>query len=295
MSENSLLFTCASWEDRFRIGIERDLRAVAPRKVVVFYYDLFAPWSADNRALAVKSCSDRGIAVEEVELKVDSPPENWAGLQRVLAANIGSGGNSIAHVDISTMPRELIWSLFWSLEAAGASVRYTYHRPEEYHPEWLSRDPGKPRFVYKMSGLTKLGQRTALVVLTGFDVQRTAQLIRFFEPAISLVGLQSGDLNPGNAKRMQEQREQFSRDPTVSLFEIDSFATDHGKEAALEHIESLLGKYNVVVSSLGPKLGSVALYQIHRLHSEIGITYTPSREFNREYSRGCGSSFTGQL
>jgi len=46
---------------------------------------------------------------------------------------------------------------------------------------WLSRDPGKPRFVFKMSGLTKLGQPTALVILTGFDVQRTEQLIRFFE------------------------------------------------------------------------------------------------------------------
>ena len=49
------------------------------------------------------------------------------------------------------------------------------------------------------------------------------------------------------------------------------------------------------MSSLGPKLSAVALYQIHKLHPSTALAYAPSQEYNREYSTGLGETFYGQV
>ena len=48
-----------------------------------------------------------------------------------------------------------------------------------------------------------------------------------------------------------------------------------------------------VMSSLGPKLTSVALYQIHRQYPQIALVYAPSGEYNPNYSKGIGDTITG--
>jgi hypothetical protein len=222
-----------------------------------------------------------------------NPAGNWNQIQKDVAeiANTHPG----AHVDISTMPRELIWTLFWSLHAAKIPIVYSYHCPEAYHEEWQSRDPKRPRLVFKLSGIAQLDRRTSLIALTGYDSQRTAQLIRFYEPEMSFVGLQKGDVNKGNSKHMDEQRHLFSQDPSITQFDLDAFSEDFGEGEIYKHLHKIIGTHNVIVGCLGPKLSAVAVYRLHRKHPEIGITYAPSGEFNREYSTGIGQCFTGTV
>ena len=42
MMKNDLLITFASWEDRFRLGFDRDLENGGFQKALVFYFDGFA-------------------------------------------------------------------------------------------------------------------------------------------------------------------------------------------------------------------------------------------------------------
>jgi hypothetical protein len=57
------------------------------------------------------------------------------------------------------MPRENIWTLFfWLLDMQKARTQYVYHRALGYG-DWLSRDPQRPRLVYKLSGLARLSDR----------------------------------------------------------------------------------------------------------------------------------------
>lgn len=293
MNNSTALFACASWEDRFRLGIERDIDAFQPRTVVIYFFQEFESWTADNREYVSQYCVAKGIRILERKLSFSQPADNWKQLQADCKETFSAFHE--VQIDISTMPRELIWTAFWSFQSRGISVGYTYHTPSEYDKDWLSRDPGRPRFVFKLSGVAKLGVRTALFVLTGYDDKRTSELIRYYEPERTLIGLQQGDMNAGNALRMQEQRLLFGRDATVTLFEIDAFSGDHGEEILANCVRPFVATHNVVMSSLGPKLSAVAIYRVHRRFPEIGVAYAPSSEFNRSYSSGIGSSYRDAL
>ena len=73
-------------------------------------------------------------------------------------------------------------------------IQYVYYFPASYATEWLSRDTDRPRLVYQHSGISELGRDTCLLLLSGFDTDRAAQLLQFFERAAVVVGIQKGDL-----------------------------------------------------------------------------------------------------
>jgi len=197
-------------------------------------------------------------------------------------------------VDITTMPREIIWQTFWFLQYRSCEIGYTYHRPNEYG-EWLSRDPGRPRLVYKMSGIARLGVRTALLILAGYDIDRVKHLTDVFEPAITLLGLQENSVDPQNASKMKAIEDEFSCDSTVKVFRTDAFGADRGKGAITAALDTVVDTYNIVLASMGPKLSAVSLYELHRRNDTLGLVYLPSSEFNREYSSGIGESICGEI
>ncbi len=47
--------------------------------------------------------------------------------------------------------------------------------------------------VIVMTGQTKLGLPTALLIITGFDLQRTGQLVQYFEPKKTILAIQTGE------------------------------------------------------------------------------------------------------
>lgn len=293
MNDLDLSVVCASWEDRFRLGFIKHLASRQPRRVLMYSYDGSLEWTAANRDLVTRECAAVGIAVEERQLSASDYAANWNLVREDIARLLPRGGR--IHVDISTMPRELIWTMFWLSQVQLAKVEYTYNAPQQYNSEWLSRDPARPRLIFKLSGIARLEARTLLVVVTGYDQKRTAELIRFYEPERALIGLQLGDVNLGNVQQMEKQRAAFSRQAGVSVFDIDAFSADRGEETLRKNIEPYLKTHNIVISSLGPKLSAVAVYRLHRKFPEIGIAYAPSREFNREYSSGLGRTYEGAV
>ena len=297
MSNAPILITQGSWEDRFREGSLRLIQEYTPQKVLMFFSDVHAEIRDENREEVVRVCQDHKIELLDRELKVTDrvtdkaldSVANWKTLRDTILQNIPEKSEVI--VDLSTMPREVIWTLFWLLDLRQTVIHYVYHRPQGYG-KWLSRDPQWPRLVYKMSGLSKLGARTVLMVLAGYDVDRVRQLRLFFEPAVTLLGLQEPDRDTA---RMEQHMERFGSDSTVKLFKLNAFAKDHGQSAVEAQVEPYIDSHNVIMSSLGPKLSAVSLYRIHQRHPEIGLVYAPAREFNKEYSTGIGEAIEGIL
>jgi len=195
----------------------------------------------------------------------------------------------------SDLPRDMIWSVFWHLECRNIRVKYVYHQPQAYDKKWLSRDPGRPRLVYKLSGIARLGEKTTLLLLAGYDVERTNQIIQFFEPSQTLIGLQRSGGDSQNESHMERHRKHFGGMPGVTLFDIDAYAEDHGEGAIVEQLTKSEFGGNVIMSSLGPKLSAVSLYRVQKTHPEFALAYAPSREFNRAYSHGIGNVFHGDL
>ena len=154
MSNAPILITQGSWEDRFREGSLRLIQEYTPQKVLMFFSDVHAEIRDENREEVVRVCQDHKIELLDRELKVTDrvtdkaldSVANWKTLRDTILQNIPEKSEVI--VDLSTMPREVIWTLFWLLDLRQTVIHYVYHRPQGYG-KWLSRDPQWPRLVYK--------------------------------------------------------------------------------------------------------------------------------------------------
>lgn len=293
MKNSDSLITFASWEDRFRIGFKRNLKKAGVRKALVFYFDSYADRTQVNRQKVAKVCEAECIEYMEEKLDIDKPADNW----RIVLDSIEefiSDCQSIL-IDISTMPREIIWYILWLVGQSPIDTRYIYHSPQDYASDWLSQDPRAPRLVYKLSGIALPSAKTALLVTVGFDLQRVKRLINWYEPNKLMIGIQITSLFERNDPTMMEYRKTLEKEYDCEIFELDAFAKDRGMTAIQGVLEQLDSSYNIIMSSLGPKLTAITLYQLQRQNDRIGLVYAPSNQYNPDYSIGIGRCFEGTV
>lgn len=284
------LISVASWEERFLLGFER-LNEKPFDQVIMFYYKEYMDRTASNRARIQAICKGENISL--VPLSFADQQESWKTIYTTLQAVNPS--SSKFTVDLTTMPRETIWAVFDLVENLGGKADYVYHRPERYHDKWLSRDPGKPRLAYKLAGLSQFGLPTKLLILTGYDADRVKQLMAFFEPNETLLGIQIGEQFDNRHLNEEKHKDEFNKRAGVVYFDVDAYSEDHGQTIIREIILPHVGLSNLVMSSLGPKLTAVALYKLHKEFPETALAYAPSNEFNPNYSKGIGASIIGEL
>ena len=296
MKNSDLLITFASWEDRFSIGFDRNLEKIGVRRALVFYFSSYADRTQKNRKRVIKVCKEKSIKYIPVELDIDKPADNWRTVLNSIEKVIASCQGIL--IDISTMPREIIWYVLWRVEQSPAKIRYVYHRPDSYEGDWLSRDPRSPRLVYKLSGIAEPSYKTALLVTVGFDAPRAERLISWYEPAKLMIGVQGTSYFPRNEEEMaiyHEKIDEYNKNHDCKIFELDAFAEDRGMAAVQEVLEPLGSSYNIIMSSLGPKLTAITLYKLQRQREEIGLVYAPSNQFNENYSTGIGECSEGTM
>lgn len=294
MNKSNLLITFASWEDRFRIGFDRNLEMekVEVRKTLVFYFGSYADRTEGNRQKVAKVCKEKRIEYISVELNIDKPADNWRTVLESIDKNLAESKEVL--IDISTMPREIIWYVLWMLEQNNVIARYVYHKPSEYGNDWLSRDPRSPRLVYKLSGIASPSAKTVLIVTVGYDLQRVKSLLNWYEPNKSMIGVQSGSQSRRADEAMAEYKI-LEKEYDCERFELDAFSEDFGMEAIRKKIEDFIPSYNIIMGSLGPKLTAITLYKLQRQIDKIGLVYAPSNQFNENYSTGIGECSEGTM
>lgn len=296
MKNNDLLIIFASWEDRFRIGFDRDLTKARIQRALVFFFGSYADRTQENRQAVEEVCREKGIEYIPAELDIDQPANNWIKALESIEKEIAECQDIL--IDISTMPREIIWYVFWMVEQSQRLARYVYHKPQKYGDEWLSRDPRAPRFVYKLSGIAMPSAKTALLVTVGFDPPRADRLVSCYEPSKLLIGIQSSSSFKRNDEVMAgyyEKEEKYKKEYDCSIFELDAYADDRGMAAIQEVLRPLGTSYNILTSSLGPKLTAISLYKIKMQDEKVGLVYAPANQFNPNYSSGIGDCFEGEI
>jgi len=287
-----ILLAFASWEDRFSLGVINDFDNDSFDHLLVFFFSTYASRTQESRDKIQSECRTRAVDYEQLELDPGLPHDT---LRRIHAAIDRFPRSARLVVDISTMPREIIWYIFWLTETRTHALGYCYHSPKTYSDDWLSRDPGRPRLVHKLSGIALPQARTALLVAVGYDIQRVSQLIRFFEPSKLFVALQADSPFPGNDSFMRRYVDELRLGGDCVTFPIDAFGDDHGYDSFPRNLETVVPDHNVILGSLGPKLTAISLYRIRTQWPQIGLVYAPANEFNTDYSRGIGASFRGTL
>ena len=150
----------------------------------------------------------------------------------------------------------------------------------------------------KLSGEMRFGSETVLCVLTGFDRERTYQLIRTFDPSVVLLGVQRGSQYENTERNIgsHEDSEWLEGEGySVEYFGVDAYSTDHGFADVVAQVGKYIKIANVLMASLGPKLSSIALFRVQRMYPTTGLVYAPSGEYNTDYSIGIGETIIGEL
>ncbi len=292
MSNSRRLVTFASWEDRFVLGTEQILSSQEISGLDIFYLDQFVKRTEVAREKVRATAQRRGIDLKSWQCFSNSPSSTWTTAAIPWFEKLEEDDRVL--VDLSTMPREIIWQLFWLLRRKNCAIDYVYHRPSGYG-DWLSRDPGRPRLTYKMSGLSRLGNRTALVVTAGYDTDRVKHLIQMFEPTVTFLALQKDSIDPKNPQFMDAYRSDFQSKSNVRTFEIDAYEGDFGERVIEDQIRGVSSSHNVICTSMGPKLSSIALFRLHWKNESIGLVYLPANEYNQDYSYGIGEAIFGTV
>lgn len=296
MNNNDLLIIFASWEDRFRIGFERDLEKARIQRALVFFFGSYAERTQENRQAVEEVCEEKCIEYVPAEIDIEQPAKNWRTVLECTEKAIAGCPNIL--IDISTMPREIIWYVLWMVEQNQRVARYIYHKPQKYGDDWLSRDPRAPRFVYKLSGIAMPSAKTALLVTVGFDPPRAERLVSCYEPSKLLIGIQSSSSFQRNDEVMEEyyeKEEKYKKEYDCSIFELDAYSEDQGMAAIQEVLRPLGSSYNILTSSLGPKLTAISLYKLKRRNEKVGLVYAPANQFNTNYSSGISDCFEGEV
>lgn len=296
LQKSDTIITVASWEERFLKGMQRLIEEVEPSKILMFHFadKEYAEWSQPNRDSLAALCSEKNIELPDnvSTLSFSSPKETWNELGKQIDACVKTDG--LITLDISTMPRVTIWSICHILGKRKSSIQYVYNKPGKYG-EWLSRDPGRPRLLYRLAGIQHLGRQTALIIQTGYDVERTKQLVRFFEPQKLVLAVQAGEQFDNTKQNRVKHENAFSKHRDVEMCDVDGYSFQQTRDKFLEITQPLLAKYNVILSSLGPKIGALSLFGVKKNMPEVAMSYADSNEFNREYSIGIGDCIHGIL
>jgi hypothetical protein len=272
---NNVLIIFPSWEERSTLGFQRDVEKYPNlNKLMIFRFEKSAHQNETDKSISeIKDiCLDRNITFEEVAIP-STDVEKWRTLEN-FARNIDVNTNIC--IDITTMPRSIIWTLFFFFKQTTQQITILYHKPKEYSQEWLSKDPDTPQLLFKHSGIIEFGKPTTLFVLAGYDEDRVIQLVNYYEPQKVIVGEcnQRKDCNYGSVR--------------PKSINIDEYNETWGYDIIENEIKDILETSNLIVASLGPKTGAISIYQCFMKYPQIALAYVPCKEFNIEYCKGIG-------
>lgn len=289
--ENNVIIICPSWEDRSFLGFIRDCEDIKANKVIALHKEHPINELEINDCIEkIKShCAQQGIAYNNFIWK-DNPIENGESLNLCLYQ---LEPTDIMHIDITTMPRDIIWTLLFFFNQRSNQVIIRYYQPESYHETWLSKEPYSPRLLLKHSGIIELGKPQCVVIITGFDEERTRQIVSKFEPQKVVLCVQKGEQFNNACRNEISQHESICRNFGVSdIFsvEMDCYGTDFG-EGAIDDVLSSLSDYNVILASFGPKPSAIGVYKAYQHHAEVALCYVPCKEYNKDYCQGIGDLF----
>lgn len=285
MSQNLTLFTVLGWEQRFLLGTKEILNTYEINHVyLICFKDYLGMKNMNENLLILKQIlKDRKVKLDTIELEYENSVKNW----HVLLGFFDSIQLQKVILNITTFPREAIWTFLFFLKKKVNEVQYIYFKPESYDKSefGLTKNHKSPRLLFKHSGLFDINKKLAIFIITGFDHNRVDLLIEHFEPEKIVYLSQSGVQYENMVRNCGIKPETTYESIEVENVEIDCYEINDSFELLNKLIKSHID-YNVIVSSQGPKTSAISVYLTYLENNNIGLAYVPAREFSGDYSYG---------
>ncbi|MEZ0183734.1 hypothetical protein AB9T89_15935 [Flavobacterium oncorhynchi] len=194
-------------------------------------------------------------------------------------------------IDVTTFTREVILILIKviSLEAfVNFNSTIVYTPNESYSVDdgqfWMTKGIREIRSIIGYSGLHSPSKKLMLIVLNGFDEERTEHIIECFEPDKIVLGKpnKSGSINPSlnliSCSRYDRIKEKYknliSQEFEFSCVDIN-FTIKEVKKIIDNNTD-----YNIVISPLNNKVSTIAVAISAIENEEVQVCYASANQYN---------------
>ncbi|MEN3322225.1 hypothetical protein VP395_00670 [Mariniflexile soesokkakense] len=207
-------------------------------------------------------------------------------------------------IDITTFTREILLVLVKILSLDRFrnvfSINLVY-TPAENYPKWLSKGVRDIRSIFGYSGLHLPSKKLMLIVLNGFEVERTKEIIDSFEPNRLLLGKPS-ELNSINKKlnkisceRFEEINERY-HSLIIEDFEFSCKNVLETKKVLDKLVNKYQNDYNIVISPLNNKISTLSVALLAIENENVQVCYASANQYNiKSYSKSSDYFFVFNL
>lgn len=152
---------------------------------------------------------------------------------------------------------------------------------EKIENKWLTKGIKNIRSVLGFPGLLKPSKKNHLVVLFGFESERTKQLIEQFEfDKISLgFGSQSGSISSTHFKINIERHKELLKYHPAEQFEFSLTDPLETKNNIISHLKDSVD-YNIVIAPMNTKLSTVGAALVSFEMPFVQLCYVQASEYN---------------
>jgi len=282
-------FCCASFEERC-LSVAKNLDVTKIRNSFLCYNEdqvdtfkghekkLSEFLSNTNNLQTVKLNSNKPITIAEAFLEVLNP--------------INSVETEIFVVDITTFTHEALLILFRLLIAKKiprTNIYFLYNNASDYSinetensEKWLTVGIKELRSVIGYSGFMSPLKKNLLMVLVGFEPERTKKLIDNYEPHVIALGVGNdycADIASAVEINKQKHRELVNQYPNAHTFEFSVLNPNAVKDALKNETEKF-SDYNIVIAPMNNKISTIGAALLALENTELQLCYVPARYYN---------------
>jgi hypothetical protein len=296
---DDLVVACASFEDRSAsIPLHLPVGYKAFRALVYTNHEFLCghagPATRKNLYRMVDALARHTGSVRVAEGSWLCAENQWEVLRQALddCLPAESPTRSVT-LDVTTFNREslLVTVLLLRTRFPNARIRLLYAAPTG-HGSWLSRGFRAVRNVIGFAGTQYPSRPTLLVVLSGFESERTLKLIEEHEPTLVLLGI--GD--PPTREEFRDRNESEQRlvlgRQGVRKFSFPTNDLGACHAGLVQELSGYSASHNIILAPMSTKLSTLAVLTVCETYPHAQVTYCLPGEYNiDEYSIGVSTIY----
>lgn len=282
------LFICsASFEDRC-FSLATNLAVTTYGKSVVFFNEDQKGAIVDNAEELSKLLNN----CDKVALHSEDPVLNISTLSTTLMGLIVKSEDAFKIlIDITTFTHETLLMLFRLLIELENYIKVTvcYNDSKEYSynvsnvaDKWLTKGVGDVRNIIGYPGYISPARQNHLIILFGFEVERTQRVIEKFEADIVSIGFGSEEnsISSGHFAINQNRHKQLLNfNSNLDVFTVSLIDPLTTKDDLLEQVQKYPGT-NVIVAAMNTKLSTVGAALAFKENPDIQLCYVKANLYN---------------
>lgn len=193
-------------------------------------------------------------------------------------------------IDVSSFTREILLILMKviTIERFSNFEKIIVYTPNEsYSSEtnfWMTKGIREIRSIIGYSGLHSPSKKLLLLILNGFEEERTENIIESFEPAKLIIGKPNkadsinSSLNDIACTKFEEVKSKYQN---LIVQEFEFSCTDIGiTTSVLNKIIAENEDYNIVISPLNNKISTIAAAIVGLKNEDVQICYASANQYN---------------